>query len=137
MPIFDVPVSEIRQLVDPLTGSMWKCDPIDIEEVKSAIDGGIEVPLSWNEANGTIPSHLQRLFHIQRIATLVRSPPPENDPRGIILVITDEGSWFFDGNHRFAAEIVKGAATIRLKVVFVSESGASLANFLPGAMQAE
>jgi hypothetical protein len=115
---YEVEVDELRRIMDPLDGAMWKIDPITVQDVQSYHAVEIFAGKSWQDVNGRIQEHLVRVYHIARIAALVAAPPCKNDPRRITLLLSNAmGNYFVDGNHRFAAAIVRGDPKITVCIV--------------------
>ena len=77
MPLFIVPLNELKRYVNPMDGVMWKCRPIDEAEVNAAITARIKESRSWNGVVNTMGEVESRQFHINRIATLVVRRIPE------------------------------------------------------------
>lgn len=95
---YDVDVRELCARVNPLSGSMWKCAPITIEEVRAAITAGVCDDRSWATVKNQIEPDEQRAFHVARIATLSREAIGHGD-HSILIAIAPDRVWVYDGNH--------------------------------------
>ena len=108
MPLYIIPIQDLRAHVNPMDGTMWKCRPIQEKEVRDAIDAGKMECRSWGDVVNTLGEEDSRLFHINRIATLVTQPTEEK----IIIVVENHQSpiriYLNDGNHRLAAAYIRG-----------------------------
>ncbi len=115
MPRFLVAVSELQAQVDPLSGDMWKCAPIPIDEVKAAMAAGRNCDVSWAVAGHEMPVELQREFHVRRIAWLAMQPVTDGD-HPIMVAIAPDRVWVYDGNHRIAAAIARGEMSLEIAI---------------------
>lgn len=111
---YDVALEELRLHVDPLTGDMWKCPPITVEEVRAAMIAGVHDVRAWGLVKDQIAPEQHRAFHIARIAALAREPIAHGD-HPILIAIAPDRVWVFDGNHRIAAALVRGQSTVRVR----------------------
>jgi hypothetical protein len=131
MAVYEVSLSDIRANTDPLNGQMWKCDPIAVEEVKTAIGCRLFDKRPWKEVKDVLDPAEHRSYHIARIAFLAVNPADENDQDKIALAIAPDRVWLYDGSHRVAAAIVRGDATLRLAIA--SYDDAAITSHLPSA----
>lgn len=138
MPKFRMPTSSLKQVINPLDGVTWKVRPIDPIEVREAVQRGEGITVPWQEAQqkGLPPeAESQRLFHVQRVAYLVKNPPIEGDTHKIFLAVSKERVWFNDGNHRIAAAIVREDPFVEL---YIADSGElELSTLFPGLESVE
>ena len=134
MALYSVVVDDLRTLIDPLSGVMWKCDPITVEEVKQVAEDE-HIYSSWQDINGIMPPHLHRPFHVMRIATLVTLGQVNDDQYPIRLIISDIEIYFYDGNHRFAASIVRCDNAISIEIIDASADGGQISRLLPNAVE--
>lgn len=137
-----VPVADLAAHCSPLDGVEWECEPIDPNEVMTALADGRVERESWQVRTGrTFPSwnddFKNRKFHIERMAYLLANP--DESPIEITLV----GDFYkrfcklrlFDGNHRLGAAILRNSDTIR---VFVNPDDlVTVLSILPPAYVAE
>jgi len=108
-------------VINPLNGETWQVEPITPSEVREAIEREEFVDVSWQTAQeNKIPLEIHRMFHVRRIAYLAANPPSEDNGHKIRLAVSKNRTWFYDGNHRAAAAIVRGDATIDL---WIADSG--------------
>lgn len=127
-----MPISELRQVVDPLDGSHWKVRPISPDEILEAIDAGAFVDISWQEVSATIPKELHDIFHVRRIAHLVKNAPTESQEHKVMLCMVNDEAWLYDGYHRLAAAIVRGDTELTLSINAAEEL---IAARLPSAVE--
>ena len=136
MPFYRIRTVEISTHFDPLKGG-WSGESITTEEVKAAIEEGAIETRDWNDAKrnfrGNSPE--SKAFHINRIATLYRS---EIEGR-IILAIEPSGSALkvriHDGNHRFAAAVLRGDEFVDTGVL--DEECGDILELFPSAIELE
>lgn len=115
MPWYRVSIPEIVATVNPLSGDMWKCGPIAVEEVQSAVRAGRISHDPWSTKINILAPELHRDFHIERIAALVDAEISKKvDP--ICIAISPDRVWVVDGNHRIAAAIVRGDPVLDLVI---------------------
>jgi hypothetical protein len=77
-----------------------------------------------------LPAELHRHFHIRRIAYLLEAGSPADEQHKMMLAVSRDRTWFYDGNHRAAAAIVRGDRCIEL---YIADSGeVDLAAMFPG-----
>lgn len=125
-------ISDLLSIVNPLDGTHWRVDPISIQDVGAALNEGDFVATSWNEIQHKIPpnlndSYFHREIHIRRIAYLVDQGVSVDVPiLGIQNTNEPNEVWFYDGNHRFAAAIVRGDTEFEVKIAASDESGVSI-----------
>lgn len=113
-----MPISSLRAVIDPLDGKIWKVDPINEVEVRNAVACGQVCDRSWQDLQKIcLPPDLHRTFHIMRIAWLVNLAPRSDEDHNLILCVSANSIWFFDGNHRIAAAIVRGDPMIDLYII--------------------
>ncbi len=107
---FNVPISDIHQLCDPLSGEEWDCDPIDPALVLDAVEHRDFEAEDWQTVNrknrGQSFDHFNA--HVRRMAFLFVKP----DDTPIELEIE---RWedrvrlrVYDGNHRLGVAIIRG-----------------------------
>lgn len=127
---YRVPVSEIRNIVDPLLGETWKCAPIAIAEVQTAVEQQKFRSESWNAVQQSVAPEQARDFHIHRIAYLVHHGYDQEAPK---IAVAHDGvrTWIYDGNHRVAAAIIRGDAA--LDIVLADTGDGALQKLLPSA----
>lgn len=133
MPKFIIPVHELKQYVDPRDGAMWKCERIDMSEIHAALASDITENRQWDDLVNTLGYEESRVFHINRIATLAKKPPP---PDAIILVLENHTTpvhvYLNDGNHRLAAAYVRGDTHIT--AIVAASVPESVREIFPGAI---
>lgn len=127
---YKVPIKSLKAVINPLDGKMWKVAAIDPQEVLDAANQGIFSEQSWAIMKNELPPEMHRPFHIARIAQLLCTKVDSNDPYKLILAVYKDEFWFYDGNHRVAAAIVRGDDSITLQIVTSGEQ--DLAVLLPG-----
>lgn len=128
MPLFRIPLADLRPHVYPLDGQMWRCDPIGAPEVQAALLTNSRESRPWNDVVNTLDPIESRRFHILRIATLMEQPTSE---RIVVIVENHTPSvkvYLNDGNHRLAAAYLRGDPTIDA-LVAPSVPGSELAVF--------
>jgi len=116
MPKYEVSAKELRTLVNPLDGKMWRVPTIEVAEVLSAQANNLFEDRIWNDVKGTIPDAEHRDFHIRRIAALLSE---KSDELPVLILenhTTDIKAHLYDGNHRVAAAFVRGDEKIRLTI---------------------
>ncbi|WP_145750997.1 hypothetical protein [Nitrospirillum amazonense] len=113
---YSVPINSLKEVVNPLDGVIWKIAPIDPNEVRAAANAGGGIDDSWQDANARLPLHLHRTFHIRRLARLLSVLPNAHDEHPITLCVGSDTTWFYDGNHRAAAAIIRGDLLIELLI---------------------
>lgn len=128
MPLFRIPLSDLRPHVYPLDGQMWRCGPLDATEVEAARQSGSQELRQWNDVVNTLGLHDSREFHVRRIATLIDQPSADH-----IVVIVENHTlpvrvYLNDGNHRLAAAYLRGDPSIDA-VVAISVPGSELSVF--------
>jgi hypothetical protein len=131
MPTYEVSIKDLRACVDPLNGQTWKCDPIQAAEVIAALQEGDVEERSWNAVKGDLDASLHRAFHVARNAFLAAKPAETDDEHKVIIAIGPDRIWVYDGNHRVAAAIVRGDATMRISIAPYDE--AAIFKHLPSA----
>jgi hypothetical protein len=124
-------MEEVKRLANPLDGAMWKCSPISEEEVWEARRAGAVEDRCWNDVVHTLNEQESRDFHIKRVATLMGV-----SDLGLMILMLDNHqapvvAKFNDGNHRFAAAIVRGDLIVRLLIAASVEADIPL--HLPSA----
>lgn len=131
---YKIKASELRLLVNPLDGVMWKCGPIAEAEIFDAKAAGKTEHRSW-EGDGLVNSltlEQARKFHVNRIATLLDQPIEGQ----IILILENHVApikgYLNDGNHRLAAAYLRGDETIC--VVVAASAPDKVVNALPSAV---
>lgn len=132
MPTYRIPTSNLRSIVNPLDGSMWKCIAITEEEVLSAKNDGKVESRCWEEVKDSIAVEEARDFHINRIATLL----DQHDLGKLILCLENHTEnikcYFNDGNHRVAAAYIRNDPF--LEIVIAASSDAKIQNVFPDAV---
>lgn len=123
---YRVPIESLKAVINPLDGDMWKVDAIDPQEVRDAADQGQVCERSWAEMKDQLPPELHRVFHIARIAWLLGTELDGDDPHKLMLAVSKDRTWFYDGNHRVAAAIVRGDDAIILHIADSGELDLSL-----------
>jgi hypothetical protein len=127
---YKVPIKSLKAVINPLDGEMWKVEAIDPQEVRDAADQRQFGKLPWAQVKNELPAECHRLFHITRIAWLLGEEMDGDDPHKLMLAVSKDRVWFYDGNHRVAAAIVRGDDNI---ILHIAESGeVDLALLLPG-----
>lgn len=127
---YEVPIESLKAILNPLDGEMWKVEAIDPQEVRDAADQGEFAELSWGQVKDELPLEFHRLFHITRVAWLLGVKLDGDDPHKLILTVSKDRVWLYDGNHRVAAAIVRGDDNI---ILHIADSGeVDLAVLLPG-----
>jgi hypothetical protein len=132
MPIFSVPITALRNHINPMDGKMWKCRPISEQEITNAIRAGAEELRTWDQVINTMGEDESRNFHINRIATLVVQPSSE---RIVVIVknhLTPIEVHLYDGNHRIAAAYVRGDE--RIDAVLACSISGHESEVFPGAI---
>ena len=131
---FNIPAHELRAHVDPRDGAMWKCAPIDASEIDAALASGITENRLWNDLVNTLSYEESRVFHINRIATFVRNPPPPHEAIVVILEnhIIPVRVYLNDGNHRLAAAYVRGDTHVT--AIVAASVAESIHAVFPGAV---
>lgn len=114
---------------DPLKQALWMDKPITRKEVAAALADGSyktvsDLPFSDGLKPRTKPMRGERKYHARRIAWFVVRQADNEDPRAPIEV--DVGipefpggtiDWpILDGNHRYAAAVYRGDASIKANV---------------------
>jgi hypothetical protein len=131
MPLFKIPISDLRKHVNPMDGTMWKCRPIDDSEIALALHSEITELRRWDDVVNTLNEAESRRFHISRIATVVKSPSLER----IVVVVENHIApvrvYLNDGNHRLAAAYVRGDEEIAALVA--ASAPDSVLEIFPGA----
>ena len=127
---YRVPIESLKAVINPLDGEMWNVETIDPQEVRDAADQGKFCKLPWAPVKDELPPELHRHFHITRIAWLLGAEMDGDDSHKLILAVSKDRVWFYDGNHRVAAAIVRGDANITLHIADSGE--VDLALLLPG-----
>lgn len=130
---YRVPTAELRPLVNPLDGSVWRCRPISENEIRKAIEAGVRELRPWSGELESLPPEQARRFHIDRVATLAAMPP--TDESVVILVDNHTPSVVVrlpDGNHRLAAAYVRGDRHVL--AVLAPSRPETLCEVLPGAV---
>mgnify|MGYP003383414199 CR=1 FL=1 len=130
MPLYRVSTENLATIVNPMSGEMWKCEPIDVEEVKTAMSSGCTAEDSWNAQKDAIPNELHRDFHVRRIAALA-SKAISNENHPVVIAIAPDRVWIYDGNHRVAAAIVRGDPT--LDVIIAPYDASAISSHFPTA----
>lgn len=119
-----IPVSEIRNVIDPLDGALWDVTPITFSEVLE-LDTACHIDESWNAVKKKTPQEMDtrdvyRTFHIGRIAYLVNKTQPTCTAEAhltLLSVMHDGDIKIIDGNHRIAAAIIRGDTHFKLKII--------------------
>ena len=128
---YRIPIDALKTVINPLDGDMWQVDPIDPQEVVDAAQRGEICDRPWAELQAArLPRELHRTFHVMRLAWLLSAPRDPDDIHKIMLCVSPDRVWFFDGNHRAAAAIVRGDPMIELHIA--DGGGRDLANLFPG-----
>lgn len=131
MPRYRVPTASLTAVINPLEGDTWKVEPIDPAEVREAASRGEVVEVPWRKAQEAgLPADLHRIFHIRRIAYLLGVEPQKDDEHKMFLAVSLTRVWFYDGNHRAAAAIVRGDPFVELYIADSKEQ--DLASLFPG-----
>ena len=134
-----IKTSELKSLVNPLDGDMWKCKEITVNEVLEAISNGAKEERSWADVINTLDEQASRQFHINRIATLHDQEfSNENHPVAIYIIFPDPDYPSFelevkisDGNHRIAAAYVREDE--ELELVIAASDSSKISSVLPSA----
>ena len=118
MSTFKVKTSELRSLVDPLDGNMWKCGPIAEDEIERARQQKTFENRSWSDevVQEKLSLEEARSFHINRIATILEK---ELSGRIAMVLMNDTPevtAYISDGNHTLAAAYVRGDDEIELLI---------------------
>lgn len=115
---FCVELADLADHLNPFDGAEWDCDPIDPDDVHSALAQGRFQTESWQAVNKRHRSQAfdDHSYHIERIAYLMvfRDPTPLDVE--IESIIGMERLRMYDGNHRLAAAILSGDVTVRLGI---------------------
>jgi hypothetical protein len=111
----DVSVAALKRLCNPFVSVCWPIvRPITVDEVMAAAASGELAPTPCSGVRDCVFG--DRNYHVRRAAFLLRAGWDEP----IEIDVGDPGrvvGWKIpDGNHRFAAAIVLGHATIRARV---------------------
>lgn len=134
MPRFVIPANELRALVDPRDGAMWRCEPIDQSEIDAVLASGIKEERRWNDIVNTLSDEESRKFHINRIATLAREPSPDS----IVVIVENHTNmvrvYLNDGNHRLGAAYVRGDSLIT--AIVVASNPEAICDVFPRAVPA-
>lgn len=103
-----VPVKNLLNVVNPFEKPPWYCRPFTIEEVWKAVD-------EERFQEGPTPNWYSIDDHIERIAYFVSEGWDEDDytPE---FVVSEEDWPLGDGNHRFAAAVVRGDELIKILI---------------------
>jgi hypothetical protein len=131
MPPYEVSIEELRACVDPLNGKMWKCDPIEVAEIRAALESGNVEERPWSEVKSSLEPSLHRAFHVARIALLASKPAEADDTHKVMIGIAPDRIWIYDGNHRIAAAIVRGDVAMKVWIAPYDES--AVLTHLPSA----
>ena len=128
---YRIPIDSLKAVINPLAGDTWRVDPIDPQEVMDAAQRGETCDQSWATLQATgLPRELHRTFHVMRLAWLVNAPRDPDDIHKIVLCVSPDKVWFYDGNHRAAAAIVRSDPVIELHII--DGGGQNLAVIFPG-----
>ncbi|UXT53246.1 hypothetical protein FY136_28715 (plasmid) [Agrobacterium tumefaciens] len=136
MPKYRMPMASLISVMNPLDCKTWQVEPITPSEVREAIDRKEFAEVSWQTAlEKGIDREIHRIFHVRRIAYLAANPPSEDGGHKMHLAVSKDKTWFYDGNHRAAAAIVRGDPTIEL---WIASSGElDLPTLFPGLEEIE
>lgn len=119
---YSIPIESLKAVINPLDGTMWQVDPIDPNEVKDAAERGEVCDRPWAEVQAAqLPRDLHRTYHVRRLAWLLNAAPCVKDEHKIMLCVSADRIWFYDGNHRIAAAIVRGDTLIDLSIASSDE----------------
>jgi len=128
---YSIPIESLKAVINPLDGVMWNVDPIDPDEVWDAARKGEVSDRPWATMQAAnLPLDMHRTYHVKRLAWLVNAPPNAEDAHKIILCVSADRTWFYDGNHRAAAAIVRGDPRIELNIA--SSGEVQLESIFPG-----
>lgn len=127
---YKVPIKSLKAIINPLDGKMWNVDAIDPQDILDAANQGRVAEHPWALVKDKLPPELHRSYHIDRIAWLLGAEMDGNDRDELVLVVSKDQVWLYDGNHRVAAAIVRGDDNI---ILHIADSGeVDLALLLPG-----
>lgn len=133
MTMFSIPIQDLMTHVNPMDGSMWRCRPIEEKEVRAAVNAGVVESRVWNNVVNSLDEEDARLFHINRIASLVNQ---QSDERIVVIAENHQSPirvYLHDGNHRLAAAYVRGDTHI-IAVVACSTQEWFVTDIFPGAV---
>ena len=135
-----VPVSELFRHVNPMRGTLWDCEQIDVQEVLNATKDREFESRNWDSLKDQLHGTEEgRTFHIRRIALLSQSPIDDGPEHSIQLNIDQQpdGSQIgiLNGNHRVAAAFFAEVDMLDVTVYVQDED--DLMDVLPGAFYYE
>lgn len=133
---YRIPIESLKAVINPLDGDMWQVEPIDPEEVRDAAGHGQVYDRPWAAMQtARLPRELHRAYHLGRLAWLLSAEADADDEHRITLCVSADRTWFFDGNHRAAAAMIRGDDAID---VWIAESGEiDLDTLFPGLSRLE
>jgi hypothetical protein len=116
--ILRVELGDLADHFNPFDGEGWGCPPVDPDEVLASASEGLVEAEDWNSVNRRHRGvdFDDRRFHVRRIAYLFLYL----DPRPAEVELADEYGrmtlFLNDGNHRFAAAVLRGDAQFAIEV---------------------
>lgn len=125
----------------------WRCGPITAADVRETVQARILEERSGQQVNGSLTQEENRIFHLQRLATLFFLAPqnavaaPETNPNfriHLILMFAGallQNAWLDDGNHRVAAASLRGDKHLEIEIITADR--AHITDVLPGAVLVE
>ena len=134
MSTFKVKAKELRNLVDPLDGTMWKCGPISGDEIEEARKKNEFEDRSWSDdevVHEKLSLEEARSFHIRRIATMLEKGCSGRIAMGLENHTSDVKAYISDGNHSLAAAYIRGDDEIEL--VIAASKPDEINDLLPSA----
>lgn len=114
---YRIPMDSLKAVINPLSGSTWKIEPIDPTEILAAAERGELEATPWPQAKkAQLPPESHRDFHIRRVAYLLGATATQEDTHKLMLAVSPDEVWFYDGNHGAAAAIVRNDPFIDLHI---------------------
>lgn len=135
---FLIPLEELKLHVDPLSGDLWQCDPIQEDAVLDAVRKGELEACNWDDVKGELQGAIGHSFHVRRVANFVANGLPV-DAYSIQLFLGEAsadgvGVTVNNGNHRIAAAVLRGDETVRALLYYFHEEDPG--QYFPGALPA-
>ena len=118
--VHNVNTERLKSLYNPFTSWVEQKEPITKEEVLQCLENGEEELVehkmySFNDKVSDKKILENRINHIKKIAYFVKNKP--NEPIKIDAIFQGLSIMLEDGNHRFAANIIKGRETTKSNIM--------------------
>ncbi|MCP9796134.1 hypothetical protein [Cyanobium sp. Lug-B] len=125
--MYRVNLEELKEILNPLDGEMWKCGAIPESQILQAFSSNVTEHRSW-EGDRVVAEVMTleeaRRYHVNRIATLMRQ---ESQFDRIVLMLENHTenikATLNDGNHRLAAAYVRGDDSIQAIIAASNPTG--------------